>query len=542
MGANLAERESITYGGLEARASARASTLCARGLGGRRVILLKTTGLEFLVNIFAVWATGGTAIPLSQRLLLGASEGLRLVLDDAAPGCILGDEALAARLGRQQPGDAITVEVVDSLGESINPNAGPFAGVESKGLAVIQYTSGSTSQPKGVGVTHANLLANAEMLRDAFEGGPQDVAVCWLPLFHDMGLMSGLILPVVMGASSVLMEPAGFAARPGSWLAAISQFGGTVSAGPNFAYQACVDRVGDDDAADLDLSAWRVAMCGAEPVRADTVQMFCNRFRGAGFDSHSFIPSYGLAEATLFVSGGPRRGPRIVERNVSKEGEIRPRELVSCGAVAPGQEVLIVDPVEHQVLSDGSVGEIWVRGPNTAAGYFNNPQETARTFAAKLANESDGQAGHSYLRTGDLGFFDLGELVVVGRLKDVMIVRGVKHHPEDLELTCSRSHPDLANAPGVAFAVNEGERNERVVVIHEVRRAFTGDVTQVTSALRAAVAQHHGLTLDAIVLAPYKTLPLTSSGKVRRAPTRAAWLEGTLMEMARWENRTVKSN
>jgi acyl-CoA synthetase (AMP-forming)/AMP-acid ligase II len=538
----LREREAITFGDLRVRAQNKSAQLARRGLVGRPVALFQPTGLDFIVNFFAVLRGGGTVVPLNPRLLLNGGEELKPILADAAPVALLCDQPTADRFQRTAAGaETIRLEVIPEEDRSM----GSWDDVEASAahpssIAVIQYTSGSTSAPKGVCVTHANFLSNARILTKIFEAGPDDVAISWLPFFHDMGLMTGLIWPVTEGASATLLRASTFAARPQSWLRALSEYKGTISAGPNFAYQLCVDRVAREEVANLDLSSWRVAICGAEPINPDTVEQFLERYMAAGFDPCCLFPSYGLAEATLFVSGGRRGAPprvlgvdaQILERQGIAEPSISSadaRRLVACGAPASNLDVAVVDPQMLSTVPERTVGEIWIRGPSVAVGYLGQDDLNREVFGGVVAND---QTASRFLRTGDLGFLDQGDLFVVGRLKDLIIVRGTKYAPQDLELTCARAHPSLEGCRSVVFAL-EGKPDGGIVVLHEARH-LDGGAEAVIEALRGAIAQSHGVGLHAVALLPSNALPLTSSGKVRRAPTRSAWLAGSLPVVAAW--------
>jgi acyl-CoA synthetase (AMP-forming)/AMP-acid ligase II/acyl carrier protein len=361
------------------------------------------------------------------------------------------------------------------------------------------------------------------------------VVVGWLPLYHDMGLIGNVLQPLYVGARAVLLSPLTFLQRPALWLAAVARYRATTSGGPNFAYDLCARKVGEEEKAGLDLSSWSVAFNGAEPVRAETVERFAAAFAPCGFRRAAFFPCYGLAEATLFVTGGaPGAGPviRPVDAAALERHQVADappgapgRALVGCGRAAAGQAVRIVDPESGAPCAPGRVGEVWVAGPSVAAGYWGRPEETARTFGARLAGEGP------FLRTGDLGFLADGELFVTGRRKDLIILRGRNHYPQDLERTAEASHPALRPGCGAAFGVDrDGE--ERLVILQEVERS-AADPAGIADAVRRAVAGEHEVAVEEVVLVRSGTVLKTSSGKVRRAACRAAYLAGELAVVAR---------
>jgi 8-amino-7-oxononanoate synthase len=427
-----------------------------------------------------------------------------------------------------------------------------FPDIHGDTLAFLQYTSGSTGTPKGVVLSHANLVHNCALIACAFEHTRSGTGVFWLPSYHDMGLIGGILQPLYVGRPNVLMSPMTFLQKPFRWLSAISRFSGTTSGGPNFAYELCVRKITPEQRKTLDLSSWRVAFNGAEPVRAETLDRFAQTFAPCGFRREAFYPCYGLAEATLIVSGGYAPAPpiirkfdaaalaedRVVEvRDESSEGKPgtcaagpMAREFVGCGENLPDQKIVIVDPQSLTVCPPGRVGEIWVGGPSVAQGYWRQPEITEAMFRAYLNDTGEGP----FLRTGDLGFVQDGELFVTGRLKDLIIFRGVNYYPQDIELTVQRCHPRLRADSGAAFTVEEGGR-ERLVLVHEVERHKHGHLGEVFQAVCRAVAVEHDLNPDAIVLIRAGTIPKTSSGKIQRHACRKGYLEGTLDVVEQWQ-------
>jgi 8-amino-7-oxononanoate synthase len=407
-------------------------------------------------------------------------------------------------------------------------------------LAFLQYTSGSTGTPKGVMLSHANLLHNCALIAYSFEHTRSLSGVFWLPSYHDMGLVGGILQPVYMGRPNVIMSPMAFLQKPVRWLQAISRYGATTSGGPNFAYDLCLRKVTPEQRDQLDLSSWNVAFNGAEPVRVETIERFSEYFAPCGFRPEAFYPCYGLAEATLLVSGGqkwlrPRTEHFDLRRLEQDEAIVVPadatnaRTLVSCGHDLPDQQIAIVDPHTFHPLANGRIGEIWLTGPSVAQGYWKRPVETEQTFRARLA---DGSPEH-YLRTGDLGFMAGGELYVTGRVKDLIIVRGVNHYPQDIELTVEHCDAALRPNSGAAFTI-EAQGRPQLVLVQELERGFKGELSHLINTIREAVVRDHELVLDAIVLVKAGSIPKTSSGKIQRHAARQAFTKGTLKVIDQW--------
>ncbi|HEX2225194.1 MAG TPA: AMP-binding protein, partial [Thermoanaerobaculia bacterium] len=525
-----AETARLTYRDLDERARAVAARLQQeRAEPGDRALLLFPPGLEFLEAFFGCLYAGVIAVPSYPPRPGREQPRLRSIVEDSRPRFALATAGIAAKApvfahaADGEPAFAglrwiVTEEIPSGLAEGWREPE-----VSGETLAFLQYTSGSTADPKGVEVSHGNLLFMEDVIRRAFELDEQSVIVGWLPVYHDMGLIGNVLQPLYVGAACVLMSPVAFLRRPRRWLEAISRYRGTTGGGPNFAYDLCVERIPESERAGLDLSSWRVAYNGAEPVRASTLERFAEAFAPYGFRPESFLPCYGLAEATLLVSGTVRpQGPQVVE--VEDGGKAR--ELVSCGPVPEGMRVEVVDPVSRERAEPGQEGELWVAaGPGVPRGYWNRPEVNREAFQARTA-DGDGP----YLRTGDLGFLRSGELYVTGRLKDLIILRGRNHYPQDLELTAERSAPGLATAGGAAFSV-EVDGEERLVIVQEVvprLRPTPEQVEELAGAIRRAVAEGHEVQAwDVVVLRP-GALPKTSSGKVQRQLCRRMYLEGTL--------------
>jgi len=544
LGDGETESTCLTFGELDRRARAVAALLRERGAQGERALLLYPSGLELVVAFLGCLYSGTVAVPAYPPRTHRSDPRLRAVAEDAKPRFALASASLcerAAELGVEIPALAgvgwLTTEGVDpAVGERWTPEEAGKPAPED--LAFLQYTSGSTSTPKGVMVRHGNLLHNQQMIQAAFGQSEDSVIVGWLPLHHDMGLIGNVLQPLYVGARCILMPPVAFLQRPARWLEAISRYRATTSGGPSFAYELCAQRLGDEDLEGLDLSSWAVAFNGAEPVRAETLERFARVFDGAGFRREAFFPCYGLAEATLFVSGPGAERSVVVrtmdaealarDRAVAAEGDAPARELVGCGRVWGGQSVAIVDPESGRPLGERQVGEILVRGPSVAGGYWNRPEETAQTFGADGAEDV-------FLRTGDLGFLDGDELFVTGRLKDLIIVRGRNLYPQDVELTAETSHPGLRSGCGAAFSV-EADGEERLVVVQEVERTWRRRLEGVAEAVVRAVAEEHQVPVHAVALVLPGAVPKTTSGKVQRRACRAAFVEGGLEILSEWRS------
>jgi acyl-CoA synthetase (AMP-forming)/AMP-acid ligase II len=503
-----AETTVLSYAELHERALGVAAALpCGPG---ERALLAFPQCPEFVVAFLGCLYAGVVAVPVNPPRRTRVQEATAAVVLDADAAVVL---CLSAN--REALGDLLPALAVDTLG----PGAGAPLPRERADLAFLQYTSGSTSAPKGVMVSHGNLAANEEMIAAAFGHDEGSTVVGWVPFFHDQGLIGNLLQPLWVGARAIMLSPMAFVRRPLLWLETVSRYRAHTSGGPNFAYDACVAARGPLPT--LDLSCWKVAFNGAEPVRAETVEAFTRAFAPHGFDPAAMHPCYGLAEATLIVTGtGRLRGPRILgaDPDALTRGEVRPgvRPLAGSGAVLPGETVRIVDPDSRRPVPAGGVGEVWVSGPAVAQGYWRRPEDPA--FGAALDDEPG-----EYLRTGDLGSLVDGELYVVGRIKDVAIIRGRNHHPHDVEHTVGAAHPALQPGAAAAFAVDE-----RIVVVQEVRREHrrTGDLREVTGAVREALTREHGLALGELVVTLPGRVPKTSSGKVRRAAAAAIHAAG----------------
>jgi acyl-CoA synthetase (AMP-forming)/AMP-acid ligase II len=529
----------ITFAELHRRALTVAARLEQHNARGERAVLLFPPGLDFIVAFFGCLAAGVIAVPLMVPRRTASRDSCTAIVADCSPRIAMTTSELldgrpdVAERFRDASLDWLTVGATE---EAEDPDIA-LRRSDRSDIAFLQYTSGSTSAPKGVMITHGNLLANLEMIRLAMSNTEHSVSVGWVPLYHDMGLMMGVMQPLYLGAMSVLMAPAAFMQRPLNWLHTIHQYRAELTSAPNFAFDLCVSRFRADQMEGVDLSCWRLALNGAEPVHAETIARFTDIFSPYGFNPGTMYPGYGLAEATLLVAGGVRgEGPSIchVSRTALQRGEVlKPagngdaQALVSCGRSLNHEQNAIVDPDAHRRLAPRQVGEIWVAGPNITRGYWCNQTATADTFHVEIADEP----GLNWLRTGDLGFLDEnGELLITGRIKDVIIIRGMNHYPQDIERTVQDSHPALRRDCGAAFNITDADGSEKLAVVQEVERTHRRnlDIDAIARTIREAVIRQHEIAIEAITLIPPATLPKTTSGKIQRSLTRQLWLEGAL--------------
>jgi acyl-CoA synthetase (AMP-forming)/AMP-acid ligase II len=550
------KEQHLTLAALDRQARAIGALLQSYGASGERALLLYPSGLDFIAAFFGCLYAGVIAVPMPppnpaqpRRTLsrLGA------IINDARPSLTLTTSSIHSKLAGmltlvsepQTMRWVATDNLISSLAQEWQD-----PGATRGSLALLQYTSGSTTIPRGVMVTHGNLIHNSAHISRAFEITKDTVSVTWLPVFHDMGLTNGIIQPLLSGRQCYLMPPQSFLQRPVRWLQAISRYRASISGGPNFAYELCTRRITPDQIETLDLSSWCAAYDGAEPVRADTLERFAATFAPCGFRPRFFYPCYGLAEATLIVSGGLLNDEPILcrtelaelERNravpVSKP-QRNARTLVGCGHAVAGTRIVIVDPESLTACGEDSIGEIWVSGPSIAVGYWNRSEETAHTFNAYLGDTREGP----FLRTGDLGFLKDGELFVTGRLKDLIIIDGRNLYPQDIETTVEQSHPAIRPGCCAAFSVDLGE--ERLILAAEVDRHYQSfvrdgeplshpggrvllDIDSLVRAIRQAVAEAHDVRAHSVVLLRAGSIPRTSSGKLQRRACQASFLNGTL--------------
>nr|WP_297353586.1 type I polyketide synthase [uncultured Caldimonas sp.] len=540
------ESERVTYAELHRRAGVIAARLRSEGMERQHVLLMLGSGIHYVVAFLGCMYAGAVPVPVYAPSNSRHASRILHILEDCDAKVALvsasAEDAIRERLSLSSQNDrkCTLIAVEDACREATVPEW-PEPRLERRSTAYLQYTSGSTREPRGVAVTHANLLSYCEGWRQSAAGSRGDVFVTWLPLFHDMGLILGVLQALYLGATMVMMPPVAFLQKPLRWLAAISRYRGTVSYAPNFAYELCATASDQTLIDSLDLASWAVAGNAAEAVHADTLSRFASRFGHVGFRADAMNPSYGLAEATLTVTSHARLQPppRIdVDALALRNGTVQlpafgacTRSLVSCGRTWHDMELSIVDPTSHIECADGCVGEVWLRGSLVANGYWQQPHVSGPVFEAVLA---DGRG--PYLRTGDLGVLVDGYLYITGRIKDLVIVRGQNHAPQDIEHTVYRSHKALQVGRGAAFSVPVNHE-EGLVVVQEVRRSHrqTFDGGQIVQAIRAAVARDHGLAVHAIRLLRPGTVHITSSGKIQRQECRHGFLNGSLETLYEWE-------
>ena len=524
----------LSYRDLDQRARTIAAALQANAGLGERAVLLFPSGPDYVAAFFGCLYAGVIAVPAypPESTRRHHQERLLSIISDAEPRLLLTIASLSEGLAQIE--NAPKVLSVDTL-EAQQADQWVEPDLKADDIAFLQYTSGSTALPKGVQVSHGNLVANEVLIRRGFgiDLNPDDVIVSWLPLYHDMGLIGGLLQPIFSGVPCVLMSPAYFLGRPLRWLEAISEYGGTISGGPDFAYRLCSERVSESALERLDLSRWRVAYSGSEPIRLDTLERFAEKFAACGFTPNNFFASYGLAEATLFVAGGTR-GHGIPALRLDEQALAANRAepgqgpaIMSCGTSQPDHAVLIADPHTLTELPDQCVGELWATGPSIAHGYWRNPQASAKTFIQ--------HAGRTWLRTGDLGFIRDGEVYITGRLKDLLIVRGHNLYPQDIEQTIEREVEVVRKGRVAAFAVND-QGLEGIGIAAEISRSVQKilPAEALIKAIRQAVAEACQQAPSVVVLLNPGALPKTSSGKVQRAACAIRHADGSLDSYAQF--------
>jgi acyl-CoA synthetase (AMP-forming)/AMP-acid ligase II len=512
--------EELTFSALDFRARRIASELTGKGLGGERALLLFPSGLDFVAALFGCFYAGVAAVPVPYMPGKRGFDRLRSIRDDSDPRVLLTLGSLESETARQGFSEILTdlAQIQVDRFDAEFPNI-ELSALSPDSLALLQYTSGSTGSPKGVMLSQANLIANSAMIAAVFGHDRTSRGVSWLPLFHDMGLVGHVLQPIYLGGLSVLMSPQSFLQRPVRWLRAISNWRATTTGAPAYAIDLCTKMVRDDQMDGLDLGSLKVLYCGSEMVHAEVLERFGARFSAKGFRRGSLLPCFGLAEATLLVTGtrsesGLKKAPPVAPWSN------RARLATSCGEPSPGSSVVVVDPEDRTMLADGIVGEIWVQGPHVGQGYWRGGARSDEIFRANLAGVSG-----RYLRTGDLGFIKAGELYIIGRIKDTIIINGSKHSAEDIEASATRSHPLLGGLTNAAFGIDFNDQ-ERAVLVQEIGSAQlrSDELARAAAQAFASVTIGHGIRLADLLLVRTGSLPRTSSGKISRSRARQLYL------------------
>ncbi len=534
----------FTYKTLDEEAKKIAQALRIHYRSGDRAVLVFPSGLEFIAAFFGCLYAKIIPVPVPPPdpvRLKRTLPRLRAIVDNAQPSVILSTSKIF--LDVQDISDPLCAlgEVTWRLIDTLDAEKGSDGREEREDIvlpddvAFLQYTSGSTNEPKGVMVSHANLMHQFECQTEAGSFSKESLTLTWMPHFHDYGLINGLLHPIYVGCPAFIMSPLVFLKRPIRWLEVISRLKITHTGGPNFAYEACVRNSTPEQRAWLDLSNWVVASCGAEPIRPETIDQFCDIFRSNGFFREALTPCYGLAEATLLVSSkayGKSPSLCVLDQEALEHGLVdeRPslqegsKPVVGCGLPVNSMEVRIVHPEERVPCAPNTIGEVWIGGPSVTKGYWNREEESRETFQTFLKNSGEGP----YLRTGDLGFLRNGEVYITGRLKDLIIIHGTNHYPQDIELTVEACSPALRVNSGAAFSVTQNGE-ERLVIAQELeRREHAGSLEEVAGTIREAVADQHNLQAHSILFLRAGSIPKTTSGKIRREACKQAYLSGTL--------------
>jgi acyl-CoA synthetase (AMP-forming)/AMP-acid ligase II len=546
----------LTYQQLDQQVRAIAAQLQSLCSPGDRVLLLYPPGLDYIAAFFGCLYAGVVAVPAYPPRPNRTLSRLQSIINDAGATLALTNSVSLPSLERmltQTPGlEKLTCIASDRLPLNLE-DFWQEPELSGDAIAFLQYTSGSTAEPKGVKIAHSNLLDNLEIIYRCFQHSSDSKGVIWLPPYHDMGLIGGILQPLYGGFPVILMSPLMFLQSPIRWLQAISRHQANTSGGPNFAYDLCVRKVKPEQLETLDLSSWEVAFNGAEPINYETLVQFSKTFAPCGFRPEAFYPCYGMAEATLIVSGGEKTASvvaKTIQADALEQNRIVPavtgaensRTLVGCGQSMSDRQIAIVHPDRLTKCEVGEVGEIWVSGASIAKGYWGQPEESKRTFEAYLVDTEEGP----FLRTGDLGFIEGGELFVTGRLKDVIIINGRNHYPQDIERTVEQSNSFIRPSCSAGFSVNiNGE--ERLIVLAEVDRRYWdvakvngnghsdsstkrdyADGKELIQSIRQAISKNHDLQVHSTLLLKPGGIPKTSSGKIQRHACRASFLAGTL--------------
>lgn len=540
----------LTYQELDLKAKAIACQLRQLVASGSRALLVYPygAGLEFITAFFGCLYGGIVAVPCHPPKNRLTTLEVQTRLESAEAEIVLTESSSLNQLSiKLATWGKETLHCLDTQKIELPGNTWTAPEISPETLAFLQYTSGSTGEPKGVMINHGCLMQNQEMLKQAFGHTSDLIGVGWLPLFHDMGLIGNVIQPVYVGGSCVIMSPVSFVQKPIRWLQAISKYRATTSGAPNFAYDLLCDRLTTEQLTQLDLSCWQVAFCGAEPVQALTLEEFSLKFASCGFKSTAFYPCYGMAEATLMMTGGDRaKAPQIkyldeiaLEQNkivVAQQSQSKTKSFISAGFPWLDGRILIADLLTLKESEPDRIGEIWYSGSSVGQGYWQLPEQTQQTFEASFQ-------GQKYLRTGDLGFMSEGELYITGRLNDVLVFWGLNHYPQHIEQTVEQCHLALKANSGAAFSV-EVEGKPRLVIAQEIERTHRKSLVmeEVVEAIRWQVFQQHFIDIYGIVLLLPGRMPKTSSGKVQRGKCKAMFLDRSLAVWQEWYHQDVTSS
>lgn len=533
----------LTYQMLHDKSKSIAVTLAKKGLKGQRALLLYPQGLEFITALFACFYAGVIAVP-AYPPRKNRTDKIKNILVDCEAKIVLADKKTYQRSEKITPNFFNTEWLVtDELEEN---NADITFIPQPNDIAYLQYTSGSTGSPKGVIISHQNIVANSEFLKVAFELSEEDCCISWLPVFHDMGLIDGIIQPIYSNYPVYLMSPANFTQSPLRWLKALSDYKATRTGGPNFAYELCVQKISEEEMKGLDLSRVKCLYNGAEPVWADTLSRFHEKFSKTGLRKTAFYPCYGMAEATLQITGVKiNQSPQIIyiEKEALENNRVRlmdasPKSmaLVGCGFPRIDTEIAIVEPESNRLVKPNGIGEIWVKGKSISEGYWNNPKATSSTFSQTI--EDTGQKG--FLKTGDLGFIHEGELFITGRIKEIIIKRGRNFYPQDIERQLIGINPFCKPHGTAVFSILD--ETEKIVVVQELKRSLfkKPNTKAILKAIRTKITETMEIEVDSVILVRAYTIPKTSSGKTMRLKCRDLFLNKNLAIVDQWHLKKVK--
>ncbi|MDD1515224.1 fatty acyl-AMP ligase [Priestia megaterium] len=541
------DETNITYQELHMYAKQIAAYLQHLGLEGQRALLMYPSGIDYVKAFLGCIYANVIPVPVYPPGLSRNMERLKAIMDDSATNIILTTTQLHSKISFHFSDELSNMNLkwipIDDISHDYRDQWSQPK-VDKESLAFLQYTSGSTSSPKGVMVTHGNILHNEAMIKAACQHNEDTVMLGWLPMYHDMGLIGNILQPLYLGAKCIFMSPMDFLQKPFRWLSAISKYKATISGGPNFAYDLCLKKITDEQKVQLDLSSWEVAFNGAEPVRYETIQKFAQAFKDCDFKLNQFFPCYGMAEATLFITGNEKLTKPVskgfckesllenkaIERPLNSEDSVK---LVGCGMTWLDQKVEIVNTDSLSKCASNEIGEIWVKGDSIAKGYFGRKQETNYAFNNTVKDTNE----NGFLRTGDLGFFHEGQLFVTGRLKDVIVLRGKNHYPQDIELTVEKADQAIISEASAAFSVDiNGE--EKLIIVAEIERKYRprphkerelkGYLDSVLRNIRQQVMEEHEVQPYTIYLLKTSSIPKTSSGKIQRSACKNAYLNNGL--------------